>query len=121
LHPGPKPVQQDRLAGAGHLRKPAAKIGQAGDEAPVGLAEPEIGQLAQQQVHAVADLGLGDPDHAPGAPVRQPVEDDRGDRVQADLQGKRPGAALSGPARRGQVGEAGEAGGQPGKHRGRQR
>jgi catechol 2,3-dioxygenase-like lactoylglutathione lyase family enzyme len=46
----------------------------------------EVGQRAQQQVQAVADLGLGDPDHAAGAPVRQPVQQHRSDGVQADLQ-----------------------------------
>jgi hypothetical protein len=61
---------------------------------------------------------LQDADHAAGASVRQPVEDDRGDRVQADLQDKRPGAALPGPARRVQ---SGQAGGQPAKHHGGQR
>jgi hypothetical protein len=41
LHPGGQPVHADRLAAAGHLRKPAAKLVEAGDEGPVGLAEPE--------------------------------------------------------------------------------
>jgi hypothetical protein len=40
-------------------------------------------------------------------PPTQVVEDGRGDRVQADLQVQRSGAALSGSARRAQVGEAG--------------
>jgi hypothetical protein len=51
----------------------------------VGLAEPHRGKLAKQQVQAVAHLGLGDADHAASAPVRQPVQQHRGDRVQADL------------------------------------
>jgi hypothetical protein len=55
---GGQPVHADRLAGCGHLRKPLAKVVQAGDEGPVGLAEAEGGQQAQQQVQAVADLGL---------------------------------------------------------------
>jgi hypothetical protein len=118
LHAGPKPVHQRRLAGASHLRQPAAKLVQAGDEAPVGLAEAHGGQLTKQQVHAVADLGLGDTDHAAGAPVRQPVQQHRGHRVQADLQRQRRGAATSG---RGWWGQVGEAGGQPAKHRGGQR
>jgi len=50
------------------------------------MAVPQRGKLAHQQVQAVADLGLGDPDHAAGAPVRQPVQQHRGDGVQADLQ-----------------------------------
>jgi len=69
------------------------------------------------QVQAVAHLGLGDADHPAGAPVRQPVEDDRRDRVQADLQGQRRVAALSGRARWQQVAEAV---GQPGQHFGGQ-
>jgi hypothetical protein len=44
LHPGGQPVHADRLAGGGHLRKPLAKVVQAGDEAPVGLAEAEGAQ-----------------------------------------------------------------------------
>jgi hypothetical protein len=96
LYPGGQPVQTDRLAGLGHLRKPAAKLVQAGDEGPVGLAEAEVAKRAEQQVHAVADLGLGDPHRPSGAPVRQPVQQHRSDRVQADLQRQRRGAALAG-------------------------
>jgi hypothetical protein len=33
------------------------------------------------------------PDHAAGAPVRQPVHQDRGHGVQADLQGQRRGGS----------------------------
>src|SRR5215216_1129577 len=86
LHPGRQPVHADRLAGLGHLRQQFAQLVEAGDEAAVGLAVPHGSQRAEQQVQAVADLGLGDPDRAAGAPVRQPVQDDRGDGVQADLQ-----------------------------------
>jgi hypothetical protein len=56
---------------------------------------------------------LQDADHAAGAPVRQPVQQHRGDRVQADLQAKRRGAAL---AERAGWGQVGQAGGQPGQH-----
>jgi len=59
LHAGGEPVDQDRLAGRGHPGQPLAQVAQAGDEGPVGLAEPERDQLAQQQVQAVADLALG--------------------------------------------------------------
>jgi hypothetical protein len=58
---------------------------EGGDEGPVGLAEAEVAKRAEQQVQAVADLGLGDPDRAGGAPVRQPVPQHRGHGVQADL------------------------------------
>ena len=44
-----------------HLRKVLAQVGEGGDKGPVGLAVAERGQRAQQQVEAVADLGLGDP------------------------------------------------------------
>jgi hypothetical protein len=113
LHPGGQPVHADRLAGCGHLGKPAAQVVQGGDEGAVGLAEAEGGQLAEQQVQAVADLGLGDAHHAGGAPVRQPVQQHPGDRVQADLQRQRPGAVL---ARRTRWQQVGEAIGQPGQH-----
>jgi hypothetical protein len=33
---------------------------------PVGLAVPKPGEPGEQQIHAVADLGLGDPDHPTG-------------------------------------------------------
>jgi hypothetical protein len=91
LHPRGQPVDQDRLAGLGHLRQPQAQVVQAGDEGPIGLADAERDQLAQQHVQAVADLALADPDHATRPPVGQPVEDDRPDRVQPDLQRDRPG------------------------------
>jgi len=71
LHPGGQPVDHDRLTGLGHLRKQLAQVVEAGDEAAVGLAVPQGGKLAKQQVEAVADLRLGDPDHAAGTPVRQ--------------------------------------------------
>jgi hypothetical protein len=87
------------------------------DEAAVGLAEPQRGQLAQQQVHAVAHFGLGDADRAAGAAVRQPVQQHRPDGVQADLQRQRRGAAGARWARRGQVRQAA---GQPGEHGGGQ-
>src|SRR6266511_2548168 len=74
LHPGRQPVHHDRLAGCGHLPKPVAQVLEGGDEGPVGLAVPQAGQRAEQQVQAVADLGLGDPDRPAGAPVRQPVQ-----------------------------------------------
>jgi len=113
LHPGRQPVNNDRLAGTCHLHQQFAQVVEAGDERAVGLAEPQRGQFAQQQVQAVADLGLGDADHATSAPVRQPVQQHRPDRVQADLQRQRRGAALAGRAGWQQVGQAG---GQPGQH-----
>jgi len=58
LHPGRQPIHQDCLAGCGHLRKPLAQVVDSGDERAVGLAEPEVGQRAEQQVEAVADLVL---------------------------------------------------------------
>jgi hypothetical protein len=106
LHPGGQPVDHDRLAGCGHLCKPLAQVIQAGDEGPVGLAVSQRGQLGQQQVHAVADLGLGDADHAGGASVGQPIQDDLSDGVQADLQRQRPIATLPGWTGWGQVGKA---------------
>jgi hypothetical protein len=107
LHPGGQPVQADRLPSLGHLPKPVAKLGQAGgDEGPVGLAVPQRGKRAKQQVQAVAHLGLGDADRPAGAPVRQPVQDDRGNGVQADLQRQRPVAAPSGWVGWQQVGQA---------------
>jgi hypothetical protein len=93
LHPGGEPVDQDRLAGVGHLGQALAKVGEGHHERAVRLAQAERGQFAEQQVEAVAHLGLGDADHAGGASVRQPVEDDRGDGVHADLQGQRRVAA----------------------------
>jgi hypothetical protein len=113
LHPGGQPFHADRLADLGHLPKPLAQVGQAGDEGAVGLAEAQGAKRAKQQVQAVTDLGLGDADHAAGAPVRQPVQQHRDDRVQADLQRQRPGTATPGRARWEQVGEAI---GQPGQH-----
>jgi hypothetical protein len=72
LHPGGQPVHAHRLADLGHLPKALLKLGQGGDGRAVGLAEPKSGQLAKQQVQAVADLGLGDPDHAASAPYDSP-------------------------------------------------
>ena len=118
LHPDAQPVHPHRLAGFGHLLKQRAQVLEGGDKRAVGLAEPQAGQRAEQQVQAVADLGLGDPDRPARAPVRQPVQDDRPDRVQAHLQRQRRGAAPPGRAGRGEVGEAG---GQPGQHLGGQR
>jgi hypothetical protein len=69
LHSDGQPVQAHRLAGASHLRKPPAQVVEAGDEGAVGLTEPERTKRAEQQVQAIADLGLGDPDHPAGAPV----------------------------------------------------
>jgi hypothetical protein len=113
LHPGGQPVHADRLAGARHLHQQRTQVIEGGDEGAVGLAEAEGGQLTQQQVQAVADLGLGDADRPGGAPVRQPVQQHGGDRVQADRQRQWRGAALAGRARWGQVPEAI---GQPGQH-----
>jgi hypothetical protein len=90
-----------------------AQVVEGGDEGAIGLAEAEGAKLTEQQVQAVADLGLGDADHAPGAPVRQPVQQHRGDRVQADLQRQRRGAAPVGWAWWEQVGQAA---GQPGQY-----
>jgi hypothetical protein len=80
---------------------------------PSGWQKPSAAKLAKQQVKAVADLGLGDPDRSAGTPVRQPVQQHRGHRVQADLQRQRRGATAAGWARWGQMGEAA---GQPGQH-----
>jgi len=88
LHAGAQAVHQRRLAGGPHLPKQLAELLHGGDEAAVGLAEPKGGKPAEQQIQAVADLGLGDPDRAAGTAVRQPVQQDRPDRVQADLQRK---------------------------------
>jgi hypothetical protein len=74
LHPGGQPVQADRLAGACHLRKPVAQVVQAGDEGAVGLAVPEGGQRARQQVQAVRRPRSWRSDRPPGTPVRQPSE-----------------------------------------------
>ena len=71
LHPRGKPIDHHRLAGACHLRKQRAQVLEGGGEGPVGLAVPQRCQLAKQQLQALADLGLRDPDHAAGAPVRQ--------------------------------------------------
>jgi hypothetical protein len=91
-----------------HRRGPSPKAsghaGRGGDAAAVGLAEPQRCQGAEQQVQAVADLGLGDADHPAGTAIRQPIQQHRGDRVQADLQRQRPGAALSGRTGWGQDG-----------------
>jgi hypothetical protein len=113
LHPGGQPVDHHHLTGLGHLRKQRAQVVQGGDEGAVGLAEAQRAKLAKQQVQAVAHVGLGDPDHAAGTPVRQPVQQHGGDGVQADLQGQRRGATAAGWAGWGQVGEAA---GQPGQH-----
>lgn len=67
LHPGRQPVQANRLAGCGHLGKPPAQVVEGGDEGAVGLAGPQCAKLTKHQVQAVADLGLGDPDHPGGA------------------------------------------------------
>jgi hypothetical protein len=102
----------------GHLGQAVAKVSEGHQEHAVRLAQAERGQLAEQQVQAVAHLGLGDADHAGGAAVRQPVEDDRGDGVQADLQGQRRVAAQ--PRRAGWQ-QVGQATGQPGQYVGGQR
>jgi hypothetical protein len=96
LYPGGQPVHHDRLAGCGHLGKPLAQVIKGGDEGPVGLAVPQRGKRAQQQVHAVADLGLGDTDRPASAPVRQPVQNDRRNGVEADLQRQRRRAPVPG-------------------------
>ncbi len=101
------------LTALGHLRQALLQAAERGDEGAVGLAEPNGGQLGEQQVHAVADLGPEDPDHA-SAPVRQPIEDDRPNGIQADLQRQRRGSA---PAPRAGRDQMGEATGQPGQHR----
>jgi hypothetical protein len=72
LHPGRQPVHAHDLADLGHLRKALAKLVEAADEGPTRLAQPEIGQRTKQQVQAVADLRLADPDRPAGTPVRQP-------------------------------------------------
>jgi hypothetical protein len=113
LHRGGQPVQAHHLTGLGHFPKPLAQLVQAGDEGPVGLAEAQRAQRAKQQVHAVADLGLGDPHRPAGAPVRQPVQQHRRDGVQADLQRQWRCAALTGWAGWQQVAEPS---GQPGQH-----
>jgi len=118
LHSGRQSVDHDRLAGQGQLSQQLAKVRKGGDERPVRLAVAERGERVQQQVHAVADLGLGDPDHAAGSPVRQPVQQDRGHGVQADLQAQRRVATDPGRSRWQQVGQAA---GQPGQDLGGQR
>ena len=118
LHPGGQAVHAHRLADLGHLPKVLLQLVRGGDERAVRLAEAERAKLAKQQVDAVAHLGLGDPDRSAGAAVRQPVQDDRGHRGQADLQHRRWGAAQPRPAGWGQ---AGKTAGQPGQHVCRQR
>ena len=113
LHPGGQPVHAHRLADLGHLPKALLQLVQGGDEGAVRLAEAERAKLAKQQVHAVAHLGLGDPDRSAGTAVGQPLQDDRGYRVQADLQRQRRGAAQPRPAGWGQVGETAD---QPRQH-----
>jgi hypothetical protein len=89
LHPGRQPIHAHRLADLGHLRQPFAQVWEGGHERPVGPAQPQRGQLAQQQVQAVADLGLAGPDHPGGASVGQPVQHHRTQGVQPDLQRQR--------------------------------
>jgi len=48
LHPGRQPVNQDRLAGSGHLPKALAQVRKSGNERPVGLAVPERGEPGEQ-------------------------------------------------------------------------
>ena len=86
LHPGGQPVHTGRLAGGRHLGKALGQVGQGGHEGPVGLADPKLGDLTQQQVQALTDLRLGDPHHPPCPPVGQPVQQHRTDGVQPDLQ-----------------------------------
>jgi pimeloyl-ACP methyl ester carboxylesterase len=64
----------------------------SGDEGPVRLAEPSVARGSSSRSNC-RPLGLGDADHAAGAPVRQSVQQHRGDRTQADLQRQRRGAA----------------------------
>ena len=85
LHPSAQAVDHDRLAGLGQLLKQLAQILEGGNEDAVGLAEPQRAKRAEQQVEALAHLGLGGPDHSAGTSVRQPIEDDRSDGVQAHL------------------------------------
>jgi hypothetical protein len=80
---------------------------------PPGWQNPTAAKGPSRRSQAVAHLGLGDPNHAAGAPVRQPVQQHRGDRVQAGLQRQWRGAALAGRSRWQQVGQAS---GQPAKH-----
>jgi hypothetical protein len=89
------------------------RVVQAADEDPVGLAEAELAKRAEQQVQAVADLGLEDADRPAGASVRQSVQQHGGDGVQADLQRQWWGAALVGWA---WWEQGGQAGGQPGQY-----
>jgi hypothetical protein len=49
---------------------------------------------------------VGNPDHPPCPPIRQPVQQHRADRVQPDLQRQRPGAAPAGWPGWEQVGQA---------------
>ncbi len=56
-------------------------------------------------------FALADADHATGTPVGQPVEQDRADRVQTDLQRDRWGPTA--PARA--WGQVGKPGGEPGQ------
>ncbi len=47
LHPGRQPIHAHRLPNLGHLRQPFAQVLEGGHERPVGLAQPQRGQLAQ--------------------------------------------------------------------------
>jgi hypothetical protein len=91
LQAGRQPIHAHRLADLGHLRQPFPLL-EGGHERPIGLAQPQRGQLAQlaqQQVQAIADLGLADPDRPGGTPVGQPVQHHRTQGVQPDLQRQR--------------------------------
>jgi hypothetical protein len=103
LHPRGQPVHAHYFAACGHLPRALPHVGEGGDEGTVGLAVPQRCQPGQQQIQTVADLGLGDPDHAASTAVRQPVEDDGGNSVQAHLQRQRRVP----PCRRGRGGSSG--------------
>jgi len=116
LHSGRQPVHQDRLAGAGHLRKPLAKLVEAGDEGAVGLAEAELAKRAQQQVQAVADLVLEMPTMRPARRYDRPSSSTAPTASRRTASGS--GRVPPRPGRRGKVGQAI---GQPGQRLGGQR
>src|SRR5512132_1210165 len=104
LHPGGQPVHAHRLAGGSHFCQQLAQVIKGGDEGAVGLTEPQRTQGAEQQVQAVADLGLGDPHHAAGARLmgelglqgvrrgkpRRTTTPDAADLVERDFSANRP-------------------------------
>ena len=90
LHPGPQPVQAHRLTGCDHLRKVLTQLGQAGDEAAVGLA---VAQGGQRTARCAGLQVSGDaPPRAPAPrPSRRPEPGTwRGGLPAGRDQGRRP-------------------------------